>query len=554
MSITFPLDLALVIVLSLLAVSDARIAKRALSPPQTLVIPVNLDENQVYSVRVNMTSNPSPQSFSFALTTSTAISTVAGANCSSCGGVPSYNPSSSTSVQQLPQSQNVSSLNGAASGTLVRENCGLLQSNGSAWSYPNQTIAVADQAASFFPPGISGMLGMASGAGSPAANWLARNPAQSAFVFGMALNPPSPSNTSGEGGVLHWLQPDASAFQGDVTWKTMLAANASNPSNMSSWFVEMDAWSVSGGPSSFNISQSGTQLLTFVDPAYASIVFPQSSARTIYADIPGASKHSTSAFAHAWKLPCDSKFRLTVTFGNMSTSLDQTSLVVKQADGVCVGVLQEWIDASSTEYLLGSPFIGALYLIFQYPQSGDSTMGIAARVPATPKLAPAAIAGVVLGTVAVVALIIIAAVLLYSAWQRRSPHPRQRKYSKTDVTPFPSETSESTHSRNSRQRFSGQQLYNQYTNQYAGLLETSASTPGSPDWRTTLISDSSHRHSNTFAGGTTYDSHASMGYYRTTEATSNDVLLHLGDSPPPYPVQNGPPPVPLIPLRKTRRS
>ncbi len=39
---------------SFVAVSDARIAKRTVAPPQTLVIPVSLDENQVYSVMANM--------------------------------------------------------------------------------------------------------------------------------------------------------------------------------------------------------------------------------------------------------------------------------------------------------------------------------------------------------------------------------------------------------------------------------------------------------------------------------------------------------------------
>jgi hypothetical protein len=124
-------------------------------------------------------------------------------------------------------------------------------------------------------------MGLAPFADSPAANWLASHPLQPHFSYGMALNPPSPSNASGDGGVLHWLQPDASFYQGDVAWKTMLAANASAPSNMSSWFVEMDAWSVSGGSSSFNITQSGTQLLTFLEPFIASIVFPQSAARAI---------------------------------------------------------------------------------------------------------------------------------------------------------------------------------------------------------------------------------------------------------------------------------
>ncbi|KAJ7785668.1 aspartic peptidase domain-containing protein, partial [Mycena metata] len=348
------------------------------------------------------------------------ITTVAGTDCDSCGGVPSYNPSASSSVQQLPQAQNVSTLNGTASGAVVREYCGLLQSNGSAWVYPNQTVTVANQSATFFSPGVSGMIGMglAPFVDSPAANWLAQNPTQPTFSFGMALNPPS--NFSTDGGVLHWLHPDSSFYRGDIAWKPMLAANASMPSNLSTWFVEMDAWSVSGSSSSFNISQSGTELLTLLDPFYSNIVFPQTFARAIYADIPGASKHATSAFAHSWKLPCNSKFRLTVTFGTFSTSLDQTSLVVKQADGVCVGALQEWIDASATEYLLGSPFIAVLYLIFSYSQQGDGSVGVAARITASNKLSTGALVGIILGTVAVAALLIIAGVLLYFAFLRRS--------------------------------------------------------------------------------------------------------------------------------------
>ncbi|KAJ7356690.1 aspartic peptidase domain-containing protein [Mycena albidolilacea] len=521
-------------------------SKRAVAPPQTLVIPVSLDANQVYSVTVNMSSNPAPQSFAFALTTSTAITTVAGANCDSCGGVPAYNPSISSSVQQLPQSQNVSTLNGAAIGTLMRENCGLLQSNGSAWSYPNQTVTVANQSTSFFPSGVSGMIGMglAPFADSPAAGWLSRNPAQPAFSYGMALNPPSASNSSGSGGELHWLQPDASFYEGEVTWKTMVTANASNPANMSTWFVEMDAFSVSGPPG-FNISQSGTQLPTFLDPFYADIVFPQSAARAIYADIPGASKHSTSAFAHAWKLPCDSKFRLTVTFGTFSASLDQSALVVKQADGVCVGVLQEWIDAKATQYLLGSPFIAVLYLIFSFSQSGDGTMGVAARAAKDNKLAPGAIAGVVLGTLAVVALIVIAGVLLYFAWQRRSRVPRRRKPSKTEITPF-TDISPTT-SRSSQHLSSG-------AGDQRGLL---ASLPGSPDWATTFISDGGSPNSNIFPGGTTFtESHTSRQFLdpnSNSNMNSSTSLIHL-ESPPPYANPNGlgPPPVPLVPLRKTR--
>lgn len=51
----------------------------------------------------------------------------------------SYNESASISA--IPESgvQNVAFLDGSASGALVSENCSLIQRNGSAWVYPNQT-------------------------------------------------------------------------------------------------------------------------------------------------------------------------------------------------------------------------------------------------------------------------------------------------------------------------------------------------------------------------------------------------------------------------------
>ncbi|KAJ7102513.1 aspartic peptidase domain-containing protein [Mycena belliarum] len=550
-----------------LVVADARLAARALGapppPPKMVVIPLRLDENRVYSVAVNMSSNPAPQSFSFALSTSTGMTTVAGADCDSCGGVPSYNPSISTSVWQSSQPMSVATLNGVANGTLVREDCSLLLPNGSAWAYPNQTTTVASHAAAFFSPGISGVIGvgMAPFADTPAANWLARNPAQAAFAFGLALTAPARANASSDGGALHWLQPDADAYVGAVAWTPMraAAAAAAGPgANVSSWFVEMDAWSVAGGPAApFNVSQRGTQMLAFMDPYYASIVFPQSAARAIYADIPGASKHATSAFAHAWKLPCDSTFTLAVTFGAFTTSLDQSALVVAQADGVCVGAIQEWIDADATAYLLGSPFIAVSYLIFSYAQGGAGTMGLAARRPPRDTLSQGAIAGVVLGTVGVAALLAIAGVLAYSAWQRRTRVPKRRKASRTDITPFPAFVSASAASpRDRRVSFGWGPGDGGSSEQHARLLEAAPSNPASPDWRTTMVSTET----NTFAGGTTTSGHRSRssygGYYQT------ELHWHPApsgapepDSPPPYlaPGPFGGERPPLIPQRKGAR-
>ncbi|KAJ7630405.1 aspartic peptidase domain-containing protein [Roridomyces roridus] len=547
--------LPVVLTLCILTICDARILKRSdPAPLQTLRIPVAQDVNQMYTVGVNMSSS-APQSFAFALTTSTAVTTVAGSSCDSCGGVPSYNPAASSSVQALSQLQNIATLDGSASGSIMREDCGLLQSNGSAWAYPNQTVTVANQSAAFFTPGMSGMIGMglAPFADSPAANWLARNPTQPTFSFGMALNPPS--NSSTDGGVFHWLQPDQSAYTGEVQWKTMLAANASTPSNMTSWFVEMDAWSVTGPSSSpFNITQSGVELLTFLDPLYPSIVFPQGAARSIYANIANASKHSTSAFSHGWKLPCDAKFTLTVTFGTFSTSLDQSSLAVKQADGVCVGVIQEWIDQAATEYLLGSPFIAVLYLIFSYSQSGSGAMGVAARTSPRNKLSAGAIAGIVLGSIAVVALLTIAGVLVYFVFfQRRrsnskSKPKRPRKHRTLEITPFESDISVSVVDHDARSS-----MHAPLASPFLGLLDRNGApnnlTPSSPEWRTTLLTPDSSAGTFPDGNGTSFNISRSSHQYYQTDAGS---LIDL-DSPPPYPIPKpGSSPPALAPVRKNR--
>lgn len=177
-------------------------------------------------------------------------------------------------------------------------------------------------------------------------------------------------------------------------------------------------------------------------------------------------------------------------------------------------------------------------------------MGVAARAPPRNALSPAAIAGVVLGTVAVVALLAIAGVLIYFIFQRRAAkRPRVRKRSKTDITPFPSDISfsESHASRNSQQdgRANGGSFGSR-----TGLLDA-GSNPASPDWRTTMPTTPD---TNTFAGGTTdHPSSSSHGHYRT-EIDSSASLINL-DSPPPYvvPHSNSSPPVPLVPLRKNRR-
>ncbi|KAJ7226102.1 aspartic peptidase domain-containing protein [Mycena pura] len=546
--------------------ASARASRRAVPPPpQTVDIPVRLNWNPRYLVMVQMAA----ESYAFALSTSTAASTIAGVGCESCGGALPYNPSTSETVQLLPQWQNVTIPGGTASGVMVREDCRLPQRNGNTLNVSNQTcksiftlivrccelicnwsisVTVANQSAGFFPVGgtVSGILsiGPEPFPQSYAANWLGKNPAQSAFQIGVALSAPTDVNTSTDGGVLHWLAPDAAAYQGTVVWLPIGSA-AANESVVSDWLVVMDAWDVVGAqPYAFNISQSGTPLPASLDPLYTSIIFPQSAARAIYADIHGATiiptAQSDSGFTHAWTLPCDAKFTLKITFGAFSTSLDQTALVVPRADGTCVGSLQEWANASVTEYLLGAPFIASIYLIISYAESGNGSLGFAARAAPNAKLAPVAIAGIVLGTMAVIALLLIAGAVVYRVWHlggARAGRPRPKPRANGAITAFPLNTvpddrSQSVWYRPDRQR--------PRSPSHVALLGA--------DWQTTANTVDIHRDVHRESNGT----FESAQHGANAESWS---LLDPGvlDSPPPYAVPMLTSPVPT-PATQKRRS
>ncbi|KAJ7071592.1 aspartic peptidase domain-containing protein [Mycena amicta] len=497
-------------------------------PPQTLTIPVHLDANQVYSVMVNMSSN-APQAFPFR---------VVDVHCDNLRRWDFvrlvYNQAASTSVQQLPAqpAQNISMPGFSASGSVIREDCALLTRNGSAWLYPNQTVTVANHSDSLsYRTGslVSGMmgLGLSPFAQSPAAQWLQNHPTQPAFQVGFALTPPptnanASSSQNDDGGELHWLAPDQSAYDGEVITTN---TNTTGTAPMS-WSVQMDGWDAIGaGAKPFNVSQTGTPLSAYLDPFYPNIVFPQSAARVIYANIPGALPLSfgLTPYTNAWSIPCSTKFTLSVTFGTFTTSLDQASLVVRLQDGACVGVLQEWADATIVEYLLGAPFVASIYMILSYAQSGDGSLGFAKRASAdSKKLSPGSIAGIALGTVAVLALIIIASVLVYNVYKQRHSSPsalykaqkqKQKRNQKnrkgsndTSITPFTNANANdgaAQYARYPNNRL-GVPLAQGSPNNYsprAALLNLNDSS--SPDWHSHSSPGSSPpADTNTFGGGT----------------------------------------------------
>ncbi|KAF5386536.1 hypothetical protein D9757_005917 [Collybiopsis confluens] len=390
--------------------------------PGTLYVPINFDKSQrQYTVNVTL-PNGSTQDllpYRFGLTTSTGYSFVVGPECSVCGS----NPTFSVPSQPGP-SQNISLPKGYIIGSPISQKVGLQLQNGSSWSWPDPAFLVVNQSSpSIFSSDFSGIIGLGQFNTTPMGSWLMTNPSQQNFSFGLALNPADDVALS-DGGVLHWIAPDKDAYQGDIAWKTLISSSSLSSSNGSSIlsevdsFVEMDSWTFHSA-TGLNISPSAGNLLTAVDPFSMDIVFPQSETRSIYDAVPGSSRQAPSGPSAAYELPCDAKLSLTLTFGGISTTLTESQLVYNLENSTCIGVLQEWANDNETGFLLGSSFISNIYLIFQGSGSGSS-FGFAHRKALAPPLNGAAIAGVVLGSLA----FLIATVTAAAFFLRRRQHNR----------------------------------------------------------------------------------------------------------------------------------
>ncbi|KAI5119798.1 hypothetical protein M0805_006595 [Coniferiporia weirii] len=426
------------------------------APLVTVNIPLTVNEDKQYVASVNMSSSPDTQRFKFALAANTGYTVVAGTACNGCDSVPTYNASASTSAQPWPGSENITVGSASLGGPLIKENCGLQEINGSTWQYPNQTgeihnldglkvlmdfylwllVIVANASSSLFSGVTSGLIGLGTNANGAAGDfldtvfggWLSRNPSQNNFTFGMALDPPlfTSNDDEGNGGVLHWIVPDSNAYEGTISWNTVnvssTVANAPAGSDdvsgadansgftmpESDWTIEMDGWAVSV---SETVVSNSNKAQAIVEPYFSDTYFPSSQANLFYTAIPSAIKTSSPvAGAQAWTIPCDTKLSMALTFSGQLFSVDESQLIEPQSDGTCLGTIKAWPDSSVNNFLLGSSFISAFYLIFVVGNPGSgvpNSIGMANRSQsATASKTIGAIVGGTIGGVVFVAILI----------------------------------------------------------------------------------------------------------------------------------------------------
>lgn len=141
------------------------------------------------------------------------------------------------------------------------------------------------------------MIGLGTNANGQAGNfldtifggWLNRNPTRNNFTFGMALQAPdfTSDDDLGNGGILHWVVPDSSAYVGNVTWSPASVAptapdvpSASAGTTLgvvpeSDWTITLDSWAFAT-ENTTSISQADAPVI--FEPFYPGIYFPASDA------------------------------------------------------------------------------------------------------------------------------------------------------------------------------------------------------------------------------------------------------------------------------------
>ncbi|KAI0814783.1 aspartic peptidase domain-containing protein [Irpex lacteus] len=427
-------------------------------------IPLTFDSSGNYVADMSISRSPTRQNFYVTFTTSTGLTFIAGTGGNLNSNRNLYNQTDSLTAQVVARSAEISLFGEQTNTTVVKETCALFSSGGGQWHYENQTVFVVNNMQHNILHGeISGVVGLGtnrrhfdatSGTSSVyrptledsmVGQWLRQSPTAENFTFGLSLEPPvklpqasrtslnnSLSVTAGtRAGTLQLLPLDQQLVASDsISWidanvnSYMASRNGSIP--VSDWTVVLDGWSFTNG----QIQSSSTgEIVVDIDPIYTNLYLPRDQALLIHAAIPGAVLQEDFStldnLSQAWTLPCDSQFAFTISVNGRSFVLDQSKLVVRLADGICVSGIEAWTNAFETTYVFGSRFISSLYLIFNVPRTGVPSIGFANKpgsgIPPPNRssmLGP--IIGGALGGAALVILSIIGIVCLCRNCRRRT--------------------------------------------------------------------------------------------------------------------------------------
>ncbi|KAG2121888.1 aspartic peptidase domain-containing protein [Suillus clintonianus] len=299
-------------------------------------------------------------SFDVILDTGSSDLWVAGSTCgTACGSSPTFNPSSSSTFQNLSTAFDIQYGSGYAEGYDAQD---IVQMAG--FSVSSQGFAVVDVVSqSLLTSPVSGLLGLAwqsIAASSQMPFWqnLASNNAWDSALFAVQLTRYTNDTTAQQlepGGVLNLGYTNSSLYTGSIDYIDI-------PGTPSYWYIPLTSLTVQG--TSISIT-SGTTAA--IDTGTTNIAGPTSSIEAIYAQIPN-SQPATGEWAGYYSFPCSTTVNVELSFGGATWSISPADFAFAQtSSSECIGAFfAADTGTGAPSWIIGDAFLKNVYSVFRY--------------------------------------------------------------------------------------------------------------------------------------------------------------------------------------------
>ncbi|KAG2358827.1 acid protease [Suillus spraguei] len=335
---------------------DNLIAKYSSSTTKKRSTGYNLIVDQLYdsSYYGSLAIGTPAVSFDVILDTGSSDLWVASSTCgTSCGSIATYNPSSSSTFQNLSTAFNIEYGSGAAEGYVAKD---MVQMAG--FSVSDQGFAVVDEVSKdLLTSPVSGLLGLAwqslaSSEQMPLWQTLASSNAWSSALFGVQLTRytnDSSAQTLEPGGVLNMGYTNSSLYTGSIEYIIS---------------PELLHIAITVQGNSISIT-SGTTAA--IDTGTTNIAGPSSSIEAIYAQIPD-SQPATGEWEGYYSFPCSTTVNVELSFGGTNWSISAADFAFTQTSSTeCIGAFFEADTGSgSPSWIIGDAFLKNVYSVFRY--------------------------------------------------------------------------------------------------------------------------------------------------------------------------------------------
>lgn len=320
-----------------------------------------IDQNADSSYFGSLAIGTPPVSYNVILDTGSADLWVAGDNCTACGDVSTFDPSSSSSFQNRTAPFSITYGSGEAAGYLGQD---VVQMAG--FQVQNQVFAICDEVSSgLLTDPVSGLLGLAfqtiaSSKAPPLWQTLAEEAWDSpvmAFHMTRYLNA-SNVRTLERGGSFSMGFVNDSLYTGDIDYVDL-------PVQGSYWILPITDITVNNN--SIN-APSGQQAYAAIDTGTTLVGGPSGAIAEIFAQIPG-SQPGTGDFQSYYTYPCDTQVTLELAFGGgRSWSISPADFeLARLTRDTCLGALFEITGGGSAPaWIVGDTFLKNVYSVFRY--------------------------------------------------------------------------------------------------------------------------------------------------------------------------------------------